>query len=329
MKQKTATCLGGNGFIGHHLARKLKQNGYWVKTVDINEYEYGTIDYTDSYVIGDLRDKYTVIEALKDNEGHPVDEVYVLSSWMGGAGVIFTGKFDAEILYNSLSIDLNVAKVATELGVKKVFFSGSACCYNQSIQEETNNKGLKETDDYPAFPDSDYGFGKLASERVYQAFNRNYGLDIRIARFHNVFGIESAWNNNKEKFPAAVCRKIAEAEDGGEIEIWGDGLQTRSFIFVDEAIDGVLRLMDSDYIAPVNIGSSEMISINDLARMVIKISGKNLSIKNVESNALGVRGRNSDNTLIQEVLGWQPTQPLRTGIEKLYWWVEQQVNKNK
>jgi GDP-D-mannose 3', 5'-epimerase len=324
MKKKTATVFGGNGFIGHHLARRLKQVGYWVRTVDINEYTFGDIDYTDDYVIGDLRDKNVVKENLL-KDGKPVDELYVLSSWMGGAGVIFTGEFDDEIMYNSLTIDLNSAKYSSELGVGKVFFSSSACCYNADLQQDPDNVGLKETDDYPANPDSDYGFAKLTSERVYQAFHRNKGLNIRICRFHNVYGTEGSWNNNKEKFPAAITRKVCEAVDGGEVEIWGTGNQTRSFIYVDEAVDGVLRLMESGHKTPINIGSSEMISVNDLAKMVIDISGKKLTIKNVSSNAIGVQGRNSDNTLIKEVLGWSPSQPLRTGMEKLYSWINKQV----
>ena len=322
---KNVVVFGGNGFIGHHLARRLKKEGNWVRTVDINEYTFGDIDYTDDYVIGDLRERDVVIKNLS-KEGKPVDELYVLSSWMGGAGVIFTGKFDDEIMYNSLTIDLNSAKYASELGVGKVFFSSSACAYNADLQQDANNMGLKESCAYPANPDSDYGFAKLTSERVYQAFNRNKGLDIRIARFHNVFGQEGSWNNNKEKFPAAVTRKVCEAKDGSSIEIWGTGNQTRSFIYIDEAVDGVLRLMDSNYIKPINIGSSEMISVNDLAKMVIEISGKNLTIKNVESNAIGVMGRNSDNTLIKEVLGWTPTQPLRKGMESLYSWINKQVS---
>ena len=322
---KNVVVFGGNGFIGHHLARRLKKEGNWVRTVDINEYTFGDIDYTDDYVIGDLRERDVVIKNLS-KEGKPVDELYVLSSWMGGAGVIFTGKFDDEIMYNSLTIDLNSAKYASELGVGKVFFSSSACAYNADLQQDANNMGLKESCAYPANPDSDYGFAKLTSERVYQAFNRNKGLDIRIARFHNVFGQEGSWNNNKEKFPAAVTRKVCEAKDGSSIEIWGTGNQTRSFIYIDEAVDGVLRLMDSNYIKPINIGSSEMISVNDLAKMVIEISGKNLTIKNVESNAIGVMGRNSDNTLIKEVLDWTPTQPLRKGMESLYSWINKQVS---
>jgi len=325
--KKNICVLGGNGFIGHHLARNLKKDGHWVRVVDIQEYQYGEKDYADDYVIGDCRDKYVVASSLL-KDGKSVDECYVMASWMGGAGVIFTGAYDSEILYNALSIDLNVCKIASELKVGKVFFSGSACCYNEAFQLDTENAGLKESFDYPANPDSDYGFGKLASERIYMAFNRNKMLNIRIGRFHNVCGIEGAWNNGKEKFPAACCRKVAEAPDGGSIDIWGDGLQTRSFISVDEAIVGVKKLMQSEYIYPVNIGSSEIISVNDFARMVIGISGKNLSIKNIESNALGVRGRTSDNELIEKVTGWKPTKKLTDHIPYLYNWINQQVNGN-
>lgn len=325
--KKTAVVLGGNGFIGHHLARQLRKDGYWVRTVDINEYAYGIPDYTDDYIIGDCRVKEVVYSALI-KDGKSVDEVYVMASWMGGAGVIFTGKYDDEILYNALSIDLNVAKIASELKVGKVFFSGSACCYNEKYQLGTNNTGLTEDMDYDANPDSDYGFGKLASERIYQAFRRNKGLNIRMGRFHNVCGIEGAWNNGKEKFPAACCRKVAEVEDGGEIEIWGDGLQTRSFISVHEAIVGIKKLMQSDYDKPVNIGSDEIISMNDFAKMVIEISGKKLTIKNVSSAALGVRGRTSNNDLMQKITGWKPSIRLAEHIPSLYKWINNQVHGN-
>ena len=253
------------------------------------------------------------------------DLVMTYAADMGGAGWVFVGENDADIVHNSALINLNVAYWAAKNKVGKLFFSSSACAYPQEIQTEEDNKGLKESDAYPAHPDSPYGFEKLFSEVVYECFHRNKGLDIRMARFHNIFGEDGTWEGGREKAPAAMCRKVAQAKDGDEIEIWGDGLQTRSFLYIDECIEGVMRLMDSDYTEPINIGSDEMISINDLAKMVIEISGKNLTIKNVPSNAIGVRGRNSDNTLIEQVLNWRPSQPLVIGIEWLYSWIEKQV----
>jgi len=324
-KIKKITVTGAGGFIGAAMVKKLKKEGHWVRAVDLKYPDFSE-SLADEFIVGDLTDQRVASQVFLLDTGDRLDEVYAFASWMGGAGVIFSGDNDADILRNSLMIDINTAHYAAKHGVKKLFFSGSACCYNADLQLDTNNTGLSESCDYPANPDSDYGFGKLTSERVYQAYNRNYGLDIRICRFHNIFGEESCYNNGKEKFPAAVVRKVIEAEENGSIEIWGDGLQTRSFLHISEALEGVSRLMSLSYNKPVNIGSSEMISINDLAKMVIEISGKKLQIKNVESNALGVRGRNSDNTLIQEVLGWQPTRPLREGIESLYHWINKQAN---
>lgn len=321
---KHACVLGGHGFIGHHLARRLLDEGYgYVKTVDIQQYPYGNIDFADESEIADLRIWENVVRAING-----FDEVLSLCAWMGGAGVIFTGKYDAQIVHDNVRMNTNIADACHLLNIKKVFFASSACVYPQHIQESPDNAGLKESDAYPANPDSSYGLEKLFSENTFIQYHKNYDLDIRIARFHNVFGPEGTWNNGKEKAPAALCRKISEAKDGTSIDVWGDGKQTRSFIFVDEAVEAVRRLMQSDYKEPINIGSDEMISINDLAKMVIDISGKKLSINHIDGPQ-GVRGRNSDNTLIEKVLGWKPSQPLREGMEKTYEWINKQVNGKK
>jgi len=325
---KKALVLGAGGFIGSHMATRLKEEGYFVCGVDLKYPEYSQTS-CDKFVIGDL----TIMNLPKEIgiENYPFDEVYQFAADMGGAAYIFSGENDANVMSNSCSINLNVVNsVTADNGVFpskcKLFYSSSACIYPQHIQEETNNKGLKESDAYPINPDSEYGYEKIFSERLYDAYRRNYDIDIRVARFHNIFGVNGTYQGGKEKSPAAMCRKVAEAKDGGFIEVWGDGLQTRSFLYIDECIEGVRRLMGSEYYKPINIGSNEMISINDLAKMVIEISGKSLTIKNVESNALGVRGRNSDNTLCQSVLGWSPSKPLREGMEKLYSWINKKVN---
>ena len=332
---KTALVLGGGGFIGSHMVTRLQKDGYWVRSVDLKCPDYGK-SKADDMVIGDLRQENLVSRVMfapsqikVNDKENSFDLVFQFAADMGGAGYVFTKENDAEIMHNSALINLHVAKYASLYGVKKLFYSSSACAYPQHIQEETDNQGLRESDAIPANPDSVYGWEKLFSEFVYDSFHRNKGLDIRIARFHNIFGIEGTYKGGREKAPAAMCRKVAEAKDGDTIEVWGDGLQTRSFLYIDECIEAVLRLMDSEYRKPINIGSDEMISINDLAKMVIEISGKDLKIKNVESNAIGVRGRNSENTLIEQVLGWRPTQPLRSGIEKTYAWVNEQVNKKE
>lgn len=323
---KTACVLGGGGFIGNHLVSRLKQEGYWVKAVDLKYPEFSKSD-ADEFVIGDLRNENIVSKHLYNIHGkRPFDMVFQLAADMGGAGYIFSKLNDADVMHNSALINLHVAKWASTHKVGKVFFSSSACAYPEDKQLDPNNLGLKEADAIPANPDSCYGWEKIFSEFLYDAFYRNYNLDVRIARFHNIFGEYSTYNNGKEKAPAALCRKVAEVENGGVIEIWGSGWQTRSFLYIDECIDGILKLMDSDYIKPINIGSDEIISINELAKMVIDISHKVVFIKNIESNAVGVQGRNSDNTLIKEVLGWSPTQPLKVGMEKLYKWVNSQVN---
>jgi len=319
---KQALVCGGGGFIGHHLARKLKSLGYWVRSVDLKYPEFSPKDEVDDFVIGDLRDP-EVWQKILDRD---FDEVYQLAADMGGAGFVFTGENDADIMHNSALINLNCLYYLKEKNFKgKVFYSSSACIYPEYKQTDPNNPGLKEEDAYPAGPDSEYGWEKLFSERMYLAFHRNYGINVRIARFHNIFGPEGTYKGGREKAPAALCRKVAEAPNGGEIEIWGDGEQTRSFLYIDECLEGVLRLMDSDFLGPVNIGSDEMISINNLAKMIMEIAGKNLTIKHIPG-PLGVRGRNSDNTLIKEKLGWAPSKPLREGIEKTYHWILKQVS---
>lgn len=328
---KTALCLGAGGFISSHMVKRLKSEGYWVRGVDLKYPEFSPTE-ADEFIIGDLRDPLLVSKvmfapnqkSLKDDNAF--DLVIQMAADMGGCLFCFSGDHDAEIMHNSALINLNVCDQAVKHGVKKIFYSSSACMYPEYNQLDPLNPNCSEDSAYPAAPDSEYGWEKLFSERLYMAYNRNYGLNIRIARFHNIFGHEGTYFGGREKAPAAICRKVAEAKEVSFIEILGDGKQTRSFLWIDECIEGVMRLIESDYKEPINIGSDEMISINDLAKMVINISGKQLYIKNVESNALGVRGRNSDNTLIKQVLGWSPSQPLEVGMRKLYNWVNQQVN---
>jgi nucleoside-diphosphate-sugar epimerase len=279
----------------------------------------------DDFVIGDLRDPIVCKNILD----RPFDEVYQLAADMGGAGYIFTGNHDADVMHNSATINLNMAYYSQKAGVKKIFYSSSACMYPEYNQMDPDNPKLSEDSAYPAAPDSEYGWEKLFSERLYFAFNRNYGLNVRVARFHNIFGPQGTWTGGKEKAPAAMCRKVAEAIRDGkdEIEIWGDGKQTRSFLYIDECLEGVRRLMDSEtFFGPVNIGSEEMVTINQLAEMVMDIAGVKLKIKHIDG-PLGVRGRNSDNKLIKEKLGWAPSLPLRIGLEKTYAWISEQVGK--
>ena len=329
MENKISACiLGGNGFIAHHLARRLRQEGYWVRTVDIKEYEYGQPDYTDDYVIGDLRD-ISVMRKVLIGPQHTFDLIVNCSALMGGALTIFTGENDAQILHDNLLISINCAEVCASYGVGKVYVSSSACGYSQLYQEKTEDVALNENMMYPAFPDSDYGWAKMMEERIFQAYNRNHGLNIRIGRFHNVMGIEGQFDNKKAKAPAALAYKVAVAKDGDLIEVLGDGLQTRSFIGINDAVEGILRLINSDHIEPINIGSDEMVTINQLAQMLIEISGKDLKIKNIPTNAQGVRGRNSDNTKIVEVLGWKATTPLYKNLQELYPWIDAQVKGQK
>ena len=318
---KTALVCGAGGFIGGHLVKRLKKEGYWVRGVDIKYHEY--IDSpADEFIKGDLRDP-RLVEKVIDK---PFNEIYQLAADMGGAGFVFSGENDADIMHNSALINLNMVEASVKAGVKKLFYSSSACMYPERNQMNPDNPNCKEDSAYPADPDSEYGWEKLFSERFYMAANRNYGIDIRVARFHNIYGPEGSWNDGREKAPAAFCRKVAETSDGGEIEMWGDGEQTRSFLYIDECLEGVRRLMESDFMGPVNIGSEEMVSINQLAEMAMRIAVKKLSIKHIPG-PLGVRGRNSDNRLIKEKLGWAPNMDLRSGMEITYKWIEQQVNK--
>jgi nucleoside-diphosphate-sugar epimerase len=343
---KRILILGGGGFIGGHLGKFFKSQGDWVRIVDIKPcHEY--FDHNiicDEYISGDLRDPMLVSrimfspkQSTERNDPNAFDEVYQLAADMGGAGYIFTGEHDADVMHNSGLINLNVAKEAVKKGVKKLFYSSSACMYPAYNQLDPNNPKCSEDSAYPAAPDSEYGWEKLFSERLYKAFERNYGLNIRIARFHNIFGTHGTWTGGKEKAPAAMCRKAAETPDGGTIEVWGDGQQTRSFLYVDECIEAIQKLMASDFTEPVNIGSEEMVNINQLAQMAINISGKNIKIYNIDGQQfidkygfkcpLGVRGRNSDNKLYRERIGWEVSQPLIVGLEKTYNWINKQVNK--
>lgn len=316
---KTALVCGAGGFIGSHLVKKLKKEGLWVKGVDLKHPEFSATE-ADEFIIGDLREQ----ETCKNILDKPYDEVYQLAADMGGAGYVFTKEHDADVMHNSAVINLNIAHLGVKAGIKKIFYSSSACIYPEYNQMEPDNPKCSEESVYPAAPDSEYGWEKLFSERMYLAYQRNYILNIRIARFHNIFGPEGAWDGGKEKAPAAICRKVAMAKEGSEIEIWGDGKQTRSFLYIDECLEGIRRLMDSEFAGPVNIGSEEMVTINGLAEMIINIAGKKINIKHIEG-PLGVRGRNSDNKLIAEKLGWKPDYPLYKGLVSAYEWIIRQI----
>lgn len=319
---KCALVLGAGGFIGGHLVKRLKREGFWVRGVDLKFNPFAET-HADDFIIGDLRDPYLCRQVIDRR----FDEVYQLAADMGGAGYIFTGEHDADVMHNSATINLNVLDTCHKRNIKRIFYSSSACMYPEHNQLDPDNPNCAEDSAYPAAPDSEYGWEKLFSERLYLAYQRNHGMEVRIARFHNIFGPEGSWTGGKEKAPAAMCRKVAEARNGGEIEIWGDGLQTRSFLYIDECLEGVSRLMRSPFSGPVNVGSDEMVTINQLVGYVSDIAGKSLTI-NHQPGPTGVRGRNSDNRLIKERLGWAPSQSLRDGLAQTYTWVERQVFSN-
>ena len=343
---KKILILGGGGFIGGHLAKHFKTKGDWVRIVDIKEHEYFPHEeICDEFIVGDLTDPMLVSRIMFapnqescDNKEKSFDEVYQLAADMGGAGYIFTGENDANVMHNSALINLNVAKETVLKSVKKVFYSSSACMYPEHNQLDPNNPNCEESSAYPANPDSEYGWEKLFSERLYFAFMRNHNLNVKVARFHNIFGPYGTWKGGKEKAPAAMCRKAAETPDGGILEVWGDGQQTRSFLYIDECIEAVLRLMDSEFTGPVNIGSEEMVTINELAEMAINLSGKNITIKNIYGDEFiqkyghkcptGVKGRNSDNKLYKEKIGWVVNEPLKNGMVKTFNWINNKLKKS-
>jgi GDP-D-mannose 3',5'-epimerase len=319
---KTALVCGANGFIGHHLVHRLKKDGYWVRGVDSNANSYAKT-HADEFVIGDLR-KPEISAQIIDR---PFDEVYQLAADMGGAGYVFTGDNDANIMHSSALINLNILEECRRKNVKRIFYASSACVYPEPNQQNQHNSTTTEDSAYPASPGSEYGWEKLFSERLYLSYHRCYGTKVRIVRLHNIFGPECSWNNGREKSAAAICRKVAMASDGDELEIWGDGNQTRSYLFIDDCLDGMQKLMTSDWTGPVNMGSDEMISINELAKLVINIADKNLILKHIPG-PVGINSRNSDNTRIKQMLGWSPpNKSLLVGLEKTYSWVLAQVEK--
>jgi len=338
---KRALVLGAGGFIGNHLVNRLKSEGYWVRGVDLKYPEYQESSNADEFILGDLKNTSLVSKVFfapdqSQTQRGGFDEVYQLAADMGGAGYIFTGNNDAAIMHNSALINLNVAEACVNFTVGKVFYSSSACMYPEHNQLDPNNPNCEESSAYPASPDSEYGWEKLFSERLYLAFSKNHKLDVRIARFHNIFGPLGTWQGGKEKAPAAMCRKAAELKEGEGLEVWGDGLQTRSFLYVDECVEAVLRFMRQDkFLGPVNIGSEEMVSINELAQLALDAAGKDNKIQNLSGNDFidkygfecpeGVRGRNSDNNLYREHMNWEPTQSLKYGIETTFTWINSQV----
>jgi nucleoside-diphosphate-sugar epimerase len=320
-KMKKALICGAGGFIGSHLVKRLKEKGYWIRGVDLKYPEFSKT-VVDDFIIGDLRDPRICIHVVDK----AFDEVYQLAADIGGVGYILTGYNDADIMHNSALINLNILDACCKRNVCKIFYSSSVCIYPKYNQDDPDNPKTSEKSAYPAYPDSEYGWEKLFSERLYLSFHRNYHINVRIARFHNIFGPEGTWEGGREKAPAAFCREIAEARDGGEIEVWGDGEQTRSFLYIDECLEGVDRLMKSEFTGPVNIGSEEMVTINQLAEIIMHIAGKKLTIKHIKG-PMGARGRNSDNRLIKEKLGWAPDFSLREGLEKTYLWIKKQVDR--
>lgn len=333
---KRIIILGGGGFIGGHLGKRLKSQGHWVRICDLkrNPYFFQN-EICDEFIIGDLTDPKTCSLVIEND----IDEIYQLAADMGGASYIFTGENDANLMYNSSLINLNVLSESQSKKVKKIFYSSSACIYPRENQLDPKNPNCVENSAYPANPDSEYGWEKLFSERLYLAFSKNYGMNVRVARFHNIFGPMGTWDGGREKSPAALCRKVAEAKDGEDIEVWGDGLQTRTYLYVEECLNAVEKFMDSDFSGPVNIGSEEMVSLNELAKMIIEISGKKLNIKNLEGDEfqkkygfvcpLGVKGRKSDNKLFLEKMNWVVDQPLSVGLKKTYIWIKSQVDQKE
>ena len=318
---KRALVCGAGGFIGGHLVKQLHTEGFWVRGVDLKHHEFAK-SLADEFIIGDLRDQNVARDVVKG-----IHDIYQLAADMGGAGYIFTGEHDAVVMHNSATINLNVLDAGWRAGVKRFFYSSSACIYPEYNQRDPQNPKCSEDSAYPAAPDSEYGWEKLFSERLYLSYMRNYGVEVHIARFHNIFGPEGTWTGGREKSPAAICRKVAEADPSVGIEIWGDGEQTRSFLYVDECIEGIRKLMESDVCGPLNLGSEEMVTINHLAEIIMDIARKPLPIRHI-AGPLGVRGRNSDNRLIAERLGWCPTTSLREGLVKTYAWIADQVVRN-
>lgn len=319
---KRALVCGAGGFIGGHLVRRLKSEGFWVRGVDLKFPEFSET-LADDFVIGDLRDQSFCREAIDLR----FDEVFQLAAEMGGAGFVFTGAHDAEIMHNSATINLNVLHACYHRNIKKIFYSSSACMYPEYNQLDPDKPKCSEESAYPAAPDSEYGWEKLFSERLFLAYRRNYAMECHVARYHNTFGPEGTWTGGREKAVAAICRKVAIAKNGDTIDIWGDGKQTRSFLYIDECIEGTTRLLRSGFPGPVNIGSEEMVTIDELVDLVADIADKRIE-KNHISGPTGVRGRNSDNRLIRERLGWAPSEPLRAGLEKTYAWIEARVRRN-